>query len=384
MFKNVLPAITALFSDTKPIGTQVNFSWRLVRRKGSPFLLLPEKSGSASDGFQLYSAHRPLAKLWRSLVPLILKTPLAKFWGRVSIEADTESEFMQFLAQQAALPAGQLESPTIKFGGVIGKTTRLVLLLRDAGGHPFRVVKVGLNPAGRAVTEREAGLLSNLPKEVVGCTGITGRFSSDTVSAFGTAFFPGESMASDLGVEKLFHYWLNDAPPESIQNLAPWRELQSVAKGAGLPEWPILRDALAKQTVRTTIYHGDFAPWNVRVMNLETIRAFDWERGHLKGIPAWDWFHFTVQTSILVRRYSPNRVAAELEQLIHSPRFQQFATDAGISDIVEPLLLAYLLEQKLVIRPLAGIEQTDRLFRLLWAKWRLRGNASQPAIGLSS
>ena len=290
---------------------------------------------------------------------------------------------MRFLAQQSGLPAGQLPSPTIKFGGVVGKTTRLVLLIRDAGGHPIRVVKVGLNPAGRAATEREAGLLSNLPKDVIGCTGITGRFSSDTLSAFATAYFSGESLDTDLGIENLFHDWLNDAPPEPIQNLATWRELQSVAKGAGLPQWPILRDALAEQMVRTTIYHGDFAPWNVRMTNLETIRAFDWERGHLKGIPAWDWFHFIVQTSILVKRYSPERVAAELEQLVHSPRFQKYASDAGISKIVEPLLLAYLLEQKLIVRPLEGSEQTDRLFQLLWTHWQIKTNAALAAKPLS-
>ena len=383
MFKNVLPATTALFASAKPCRKPVDFSWRLVRRKKRPFLLLPEKSGRASDSFELYSAHRPLAKLWRALVPLLLKTPLAKLLARVAIEADTESEFMRFLAQQSGLPAGQLPSPTIKFGGVVGKTTRLVLLIRDAGGHPIRVVKVGLNPAGRAATEREAGLLSNLPKDVIGCTGITGRFSSDTLSAFATAYFSGESLDTDLGIENLFHDWLNDAPPEPIQNLATWRELQSVAKGAGLPQWPILRDALAEQTVRTTIYHGDFAPWNVRMTNLETIRAFDWERGHLKGIPAWDWFHFIVQTSILVKRYSPERVAAELEQLVHSPRFQKYASAAGISKIVEPLLLAYLLEQKLIVRPLEGSEQTGRLFQLLWTRWQIKTNAVLAAKPLS-
>ena len=68
MFKNVLPATTALFASAKPCRKPVDFSWRLVRRKKRPFLLLPEKSGRASDSFELYSAHRPLAKLWRALV----------------------------------------------------------------------------------------------------------------------------------------------------------------------------------------------------------------------------------------------------------------------------------------------------------------------------
>jgi hypothetical protein len=370
MLKSLLPAITDLFSGTKPCRKPVTFSWRLVRRKNRPFLLLPEKPGNPSDSFKLYSAHRPLAKLWRLLFPQILRTPLANLFDRVAIEADTESEFMQFLAQQSGLRATQMPAPAIKFGGVIGKTSRLVLLLCDSGGHPTRVIKVGLNPAGRAATEREAGLLSSLPINIIGCTGITGHFSSDKLSAFATAYFPGVSLNNDVGIEKLFNNWLSDGPPEPIKNLVIWQELQSVAKCADLPQWPVLRDALAEHPVRTAIYHGDFAPWNVRMTNLENIRAFDWERGQLKGIPAWDWFHFVVQTSLLVKRHSPERVAAELEKLGHTPRFQKYASEAGIGDIIEPLLLAYLLEQILVVRPLEGGQQSDRLFRLLWAKWR--------------
>ena len=377
--KNVLPALTALFPSAKPYHEPVNFTWRLVCRNKRPFLLLPEKSGSTSTSFELYSAQRPLAKLWRSLTPLMLRTPLAKFFGRVAIQVDAESEFMQFLAQQSGLLVGQLPTPAIKFGGVPGKTSRLVLLLSDASGHPLRVIKVGLNLQARAATEREADLLSRLPKDVIGCTGITGRFVSDQLNAFATTYFCGTSLDNDVGIEQLFHTWLNGTPPEPIQHLVPWQELDSAANWAGLPQWPVLRAALAQHTIRTTIYHGDFAPWNVRMTNLENIRAFDWERGHLKGIPAWDWFHFIVQTSILVKRYSPERVAAELEQLVQSPRFQKYAREAGINEIVEPLLLAYLLEQKLVVKPLEGGDLTNRLFQLLWAKWQFKAGAGQPA-----
>jgi len=371
MFKNVLPVITTLFTGAEPEPETVLFEWRLIRRMNKPFLLLPERSGRMSDNLALYSAQRPLAKLIRALMPLWLRTPAGKCFDRVTISADTGSAFMRFLAEQSGLPPGQLQTPAIKFGGVAGKTVRLVFLLRDAGGHPIRVIKAGLNAPGRAATEREADLLSRLPVGVIGCTGITGRFSSDTVSAFATAFFSGVSLDNDVGIEALFHAWLRDTPPEPVEHLASWRQLESVANSAGLPEWPALQDALLGRNVRPTLFHGDFAPWNVRMTNLENIRAFDWENGHLKGIPGWDWFHFIVQISILVKRHSRERVAAELEQLVRSPRFQNYALSAGISQIVEPLLLAYLLHQTLVIQPLEGRRQTEGLFQLLWRQWQL-------------
>jgi len=377
MPRPITHTINALFARPEPGNALVNFSWRLVRRRNRPFLLLPGNSGTAQAGLELYLAQRPLAKAFRALIPLILRTPASGMFESVSIVTDADSSWMRFLKQQAGLEAGQLLTPTIKFGGIAGRTSRLVMLLCDEAGHPIRVIKVGLNPAGRAATEREADLLFRLPDGLIGCTEITGRFNSATLSAFATTYFPGASLDNDLGFEKLFHCWLNDTPKEPIENLATWRQLAAVAPSGAVWEWPLLRDALAGRLVQTTLFHGDFTPWNVRMVNWESIRAYDWERGHLKGIPGWDWFHFIVQTSVLVKRHSRERIAAELEQLFHSPRFQKYAGEAGISQIIEPLLLAYLLHQKLVDQPEDGRERCQRLFELLWQQWRIREGDGQ-------
>jgi len=374
MPETVTSAITSLFAgpNMDQESTSVNFSWRLICRRNRPFLLLPEDTRPGPASLELYLAQRPLAKALRSLIPLILRTPAAGIFEEINVAADADSTWMRFLKQQAGLATGQLTTPAIKFGGIARRTSRLVMLLCDETGHPIRVIKVGLNAAGRTATEQEADLLSQLPDDLIGCTGITGRYHSDTLSAFATTYFPGASLSNDLGIEKLFHSWLNEAPREPLENLASWQELAAAAPGGAAAEWPLLRDALARHRVRTTLFHGDFTPWNVRMVNSENIRAFDWERGNLKGIPGWDWFHFIVQTSVLVKRHSRERIAAELEQLFHSPRFQKYAEEAGISQIIEPLLLAYLLHQQLVVQPEEGRERSQRLFALLWEQWRMR------------
>jgi hypothetical protein len=101
------------------------------------------------------------------------------------------------------------------------------------------------------------------------------------------------------------------------------------------------------------------------------LQAFDWERGSLHGIPGWDWFHFIVQTSTLARRHSVERVAAEVEQLLQSPRFEKYAAAAGISAIVKPLMLAYLLHHRWVVQPLEGGATMLALHELLAARWAL-------------
>jgi len=368
MSKSVRPIIEALFASSGQPGQPVAFEWWLMRRKGRPFFLLPRSAAVARTGLNLYSAQRRQAKIWRALLPVLLPTPAANFFERVRFQADTGSEIMQFMARQAGVAVGEVFPAAMKLSEV-GHRARLVLLLCDEGGRPTRVIKVGINVAGRQATDQEADLLAQLPAHTLGCIRLTGRLVTPTLSAFATDYFPGTSPEDDTGMEHLFHAWLKDEPPVPLESLPLWQEL--AAAGAQSESWPILSRALAGKKIRPTLYHGDFAPWNVRIVNSQNLQAFDWERGQLRGLPGWDWFHFIVQTSILARGYSVERAAAEVEQLIHSPRFQKYAADAGISDIAEPLLLAYLLHQCWIIKPLEGAKTTAALFDFLFAHWQL-------------
>ena len=370
MFRTVLPTIKTLFSSEGRSREPVHFDWRLIRRNRWPFLLLPATAPDVRVGLELYSAQRRRAKIWRALLPLLFKTPAATLFERVRFEADAGAEIMQFLAQQSGMPAERIQVSAIKFGGLT-QQSRITLLLCDETRRPVSVVKVGLNSAGREATNREADLLEKLPSATLGCIRMTGRLKTSELSAFATAYFPGNSPANDAGMEQLFHAWLNPGPPVPLASLNTWCDLAAEAARADSGTWRVLSAALAGRTVRTTLYHGDFAPWNIRAVNAQNLQVFDWERGLLQGIPGWDWFHFFVQTAILARRHSIERVAAEVEQLLDSDRFKKYAAEAGISDFVRPLLLAYLLHQELVIKPLDGGKKTAELFELLFAHWQM-------------
>ncbi len=371
MAKSIQPLLEMLFRAEQPSGNRLTFHWRLIRRHGRPLLLAPENSMDLRLSLELYSAQRRRAKIWRGALPKILRSPAASLFQRVTFQADMGSEIVRFLAAQSGVPAKQLRAPAIKFGGVGEKKMRLALLVCDQTDRPAKVIKVGLNPLGRAATEREADLLAQLPAEVIGCIRMSGRLATEKLSAFATPFFPGESPENDAGLEILFHSWLNPGAPMPVEKFDSWRELEAAA-GPDQPEkMRALRSALAGREIRSALYHGDFTPWNLRAINVLNLQAYDWERGFLRGFPGWDWFHFIVQTSILVKRHSPERVAAELDQLIQSPRFQKYAQAAGIENIIEPLLLAYLLHQKHVVQPLEGGEVGSQLFDLLWTQWQL-------------
>ena len=50
--------------------------------------------------------------------------------------------------------------------------------------------------------------------------------------------------------------------------------------------------------------HGDFKPWNVRLLSADRLYIFDWEMARDQWLPLWDYFHFLLQTFILIKRKS--------------------------------------------------------------------------------
>lgn len=374
---NVRPLLEILFAGT-PGGPAVVFEWRLVTRNGKPFLLLPAEAGAARTGLQLYSAQRWRAKVLRRLVPALFRTPFANFFPALRFEAGTGSAFLQFLARLADVPVERVAIGAVKFSDV-GERSRLVLLLCDESGRPAHVVKAGLNAAGREATAREEEFLARLPASKLGCIRMTGRFNSDGITAFATEYFPGTSPFDDAGLEHLFHDWLDTSETVPLASLSGWREISAAVGAQHAEAWRRIEAELANQRVHPTLYHGDFAPWNVRVVNARNLQVFDWERGSLRGVPGWDWFHFTVQTTILARRQPVERAAAEVEQMLNSPRFQKYAGAAGIAGCVRPLLLAYLLHHAWVTKPLEGGRICRELFSLLSNHWVGLGLVAAPA-----
>lgn len=371
MSKNVPSAIARLFRAEKSPGRCRDFTWRLIRRRQRPFLLLPTAKQSARISLKLYSAQRRRARLWRALLPLLFHTPAGMIFQRFACTASENSDLVRFLLEQSSVPFDALPVPAVKFGGTERQKSRLVLLVCDQTHRPLKIIKLGLDAAGRAITDHEANLLGKLPAHTLGCIRMTGRLATPELSAFATDYFPGDSPHDDAGMEVLFHSWINPGRAMEIENFDAWRELETEVAGAVPATWAVVRAALVGKRLHSTLHHGDFAPWNIRAINSQNLQAFDWERGNLQGIPGWDWFHFIVQTAILARRQSPERVAAEVEELLQSPRFGKYAAATGISAMIQPLVLAYLLHHRWVVRPLEGGQQVEEVFELLAARWKL-------------
>jgi hypothetical protein len=118
------------------------------------------------------------------------------------------------------------------------------------------------------------------------------------------------------------------------------------------------------------MHHGDFAPWNIKVSPAGAWTVLDWERGERTGFPGWDWFHYVIQSGILVGHLPTAVLIQRVESLLSSVAFREYATRGGIQGCERELVLAYLLHVVEVIKPSEGLTPTRELLEALAARWR--------------
>ncbi|MBV8780282.1 MAG: phosphotransferase [Phycisphaerae bacterium] len=94
---------------------------------------------------------------------------------------------------------------------------------------------------------------------------------------------------------------------------------------------------LERTTVRSTIVHGDFVPWNLRTDGQE-ISAFDWEYAELDGLPLMDRTHFMIQHRYELDGWTPAQAFEELNDFAES-RPQDFDPDQ-----VRAFQMVYLID----------------------------------------
>lgn len=359
------PGWQDLFHTDSPVGTVVR--WRVLRRRGEPLLMLPESGAAAAQSLALYPAQTAKARRLKKLLGAALKFNLPLPLERAAVMVDLHSPFMRFLAAQA----GSQECPPIGIlaGNPRTDGRRFILLLFGGDGTPVRVVKAGLGKAAGQLIEQEAGFLSAAPAGVAGLPKLGDTFRGENLSALAVEFLDGEfSATADIGqVPKVMNAWVVEGEEQELSATAPWRELEPVL--AADPRWRSLA-GLGGRKVSRVLWHGDFTPWNLK-QNRRTGQtvALDWERGQLAGVPGWDWFHFVIQSAVLVKKLSGPALREELEALLRSAKFTTYANRCGIAGDEQELALAYLLYNMEVLKPSEGRAEIRALLEQLTDSW---------------
>jgi hypothetical protein len=341
----------------------------LLKKHGRPLLLLPKDKTSAAATFALYPAQTAKARLIRACLQRSARLGLP-IGPRVELRLAANDQLVHFLLScvRSTNSAGQhaFEVPTfgILAGNPASPAQRFLILLFDQRQQPVAVVKTGLNIEARGLVEREREFLQRAPANTRALPRLRGAFHNDRIDAFAVDFVPGDSPnpTDRPHVAELLSAWLDTNKISRLSDFAEWKALENAVPTDVRAE--IGLDRLRDHVVRPCLYHGDFAPWNIKVApDTGKWTVLDWERGQIAGIPGWDWFHFYLQNAILVERLNSHDLVHRAEDILQAAEFQTYARLAQIVGIEGALMAAYLMHIARVINPSEGREAAEQLWK---------------------
>jgi hypothetical protein len=339
----------------------------VLMRHGQPLLYLPRKRGLALQALTLYPAQRPIARMARRILRLGCSAGLAPLLPTTTLSVPATAPLSRFLTR---LTGGDtLPSFAILAGNPQAEGRRFILLVFDAAGRCAFVVKAGVSPQATALIDREAAVLEAIESHAFGVPRLQAVHRTQGLHALALEYAEGNAptatepqrMAAVLGS------WVNTERRLQTGDVPAWQRLFRAC-----PEHPVLRQVrrrLEGVSFHPVLYHGDFAPWNVKVASDGSWQVLDWERGERVGMPCWDWFHWEVQVGLLVRRLSPEAHARRVDERMSREPFRDYADRAGVAEVVRELFLAYLLYSMKIIGPSQSLPAKRDLLDTLVPKW---------------
>lgn len=358
----------ALFPAPHRAEDSAELRFRMVRKHGQPLLLLPRNGAVIGEALALYPAQTLKARLARTFLGICLRAGLPFRTEAVTLQADRQTAFWRFLFSPDASPGEACFA--LLCGNLLVPGWRCIVLVFDRFGQPAKLVKAGVGEAAARRTRAEAAFLKSVRPEIVSAPAVLGEFREGTTEALALTYAPGRNPdpRENSALAKLLESWLHTDQNVRVTDLPAWQRLAAAAHAT--PQFRALQAAFEPVRCHPAIFHGDFAPWNVRV-NPTTQRwtVLDWERGEVAGPPGWDWFHFFIQTETLVRRARSETVLARAEALLAGDAFRDYADKAGIGVCARPLFVAYLWYCAEVMPPVEGAQPARDLLNTFARRW---------------
>jgi hypothetical protein len=259
-----------------------------------------------------------------------------------------------------------IAGPGAKFGVLLGNPRaegrRLVFLLfRD--GSPIAIVKAGTTAKAQALISAERSFYKSV--QLSGMPSLLGTAESSDFQALAMSYVEGEAPAADsssAAVHRTLAPWIREEKVTALGSLPAWQRLSISA-----PEHAGVLARLGAMPVTETVMHGDFAPWNIRERDGQWT-VLDWERGEIAGIPGWDWFHFYIQSALLVQRCSVDEIITKAKAMFTDSEFRAYAARCGITSIIESLFAAYCSYAVKVVRQTEGAEILTAVATAAWSR----------------
>jgi O-antigen/teichoic acid export membrane protein len=321
----------------------------------------------ASAAFRIYTPYRLRARLKHMAARAVART--GRYWSRDRLTIAQRSAGAFELAVHEVL-----DLPKAAIGFASGSPVpphKPVFVVLDARGTPRAFGKVAVEETARIPLRREALVLAALAGKVPALSPalllkseVDGRLVTLQGALPGAA---GPRSFSEM--HRRFLDALRNGQKRAVAETEYLRRLRgrltSIMQLA--PELAALRrlgPSLSDLRVRSTIVHGDFAPWNIRQVD-GRISAFDWEHGCLDGIPVIDSLHHILQVGVLLDGWNSDQAFDRLMSFASEP-----AAELDQRELLT-LQLVYLLDltaRTLEDGPTADTAGFLALYRILFAR----------------
>lgn len=307
-------------------------------------------------------------------VNFFINNPMLKLWGHVLIKLDHYLPFLHLLPivefEHFPLNAlfGEIDSDrSIELHGISifcgfpGPLQKLTIYCPNGLGGIGKVAKVAVHTTANEAIKKESDWLKRLSH-----TSTTARFlprllQHSTLNykrhcltmmslpigmspkTFGAAHH--EFLRVLAQQKPVFTEW-----KDSEAHMRLKRRIDSLSSIVDHHVWSFWQDVIAeieRMTARCVLpnlmIHGDFAPWNLRMIN-DDLFVFDWEYAETNGNPLQDFLHFHLIQQVLSHGALNNKTMSSLLQQTITYVDNQYGLDAGVGKACGPLTIHYLLD----------------------------------------
>ena len=306
-----------------------------IKRDGYLLLALPLDRDAAKATLSLYQPQAFLARVLMKFVFSLINLNLHRLLPSRAIT----------IRRNSAL--AQIKCDPIKIGFLLGNPNaerRRAIILHE-GENGYLVDKVGLSGKARLSVTKELKIIQALPSCNQGLPEVSNFHEEGSWASYTTRYLSGKAPkdSDQSKIIHLLHNWLSYSKLKVLGETKQWQMLEAYAREHQADKLFERIAGASSLGVKVGVFHGDFAPWNIKLSNAGEVHVMDWEHGSLNGPSGWDWLHFMIQKASLVDHLSAGKILDLCRQWANTNEGKAFLIEAGWGEKVEFWIGSYLL-----------------------------------------
>ncbi len=267
-------------------------SFYSLRRNGHLLLGIPKDRIMAKLTLNLYQPQSSKAKFTVRLIKLMVGFRI--HWLLPTVD----------LCIKDSSPIAKLNGDSREIGFLLGNPeaeSRRTIVSYYAGDN-FEVAKIGIGSAAKISVLNEAKTIELIPLFYTGVVRSRRSLSLNNWFFYSTDFVRGiaPKKQDDSLVLALLTDWMKHFEKKRVSEISVWNDLVEMVKHSELKCADSVLKQLSNMEIMVGLYHGDFAPWNIKISDNKKLHVMDWENAILDGLAGWDWIHYLIRRSILV------------------------------------------------------------------------------------